>query len=541
MIGKLKQAFSDVLYVSKVTQTSKKKIIIIISVILSQVIAFADILIILLFTNLFTGSSILPSALVVFESILEWRLLLPVTIVIRYYLQYAQSLVLKKLEFSVQSNLKIYLLREIFNKKNFSTSDTFFYVNTLAHHISFFYTSIASFLNFTLQTFAFTAYLFLTEPSTISAFLVGIIFLLYPIYLLIVKSRKYEHHIYEKGKEANSDIQRVVENAFIIKLLKKEKDEIERYTSITTGLYEDLIIKHKLSILNSYLPPFVTVLLISIIAIFFSGYFTITLSFMGVTLRMFQSLASVSNSVNMVVNSQIHLDTFYKMELFKKNSIKENYIVETEHTSKNHIEVKSVNFKYLNSDEEIFTDLNLVIQKNLHTVITGPNGSGKSTLLGILAGVYFPSSGQVIGRSNKLGFVGPNPLIFSGTLKENLMYGNDKIVTDDEILQKLQDFNLFSETSETKLDRRISNKDLSSGQMQKIAFIRFLLSDADTLFLDESTSNLDTETKNLIFDILKKKKLTIVNSTHDIDSFKTIDKHYRIELNDGKRNIIEMF
>ena len=116
-----------------------------------------------------------------------------------------------------------------------------------------------------------------------------------------------------------------------------------------------------------------------------------------------------------------------------------------------------------------------------------------------------------------------------------------KIVTDDEILQKLQDFNLFSETSETKLDRRISNKDLSSGQMQKIAFIRFLLSDADTLFLDESTSNLDTETKNLIFDILKKKKLTIVNSTHDIDSFKTIDKHYRIELNDGKRNIIEMF
>ena len=127
MIGKLKQAFSDVLYVSKVTQTSKKKIIIIISVILSQVIAFADILIILLFTNLFTGSSILPSALVVFESILEWRLLLPVTIVIRYYLQYAQSLVLKKLEFSVQSNLKIYLLREIFNKKNFSTSDTFFY------------------------------------------------------------------------------------------------------------------------------------------------------------------------------------------------------------------------------------------------------------------------------------------------------------------------------------------------------------------------------------------------------------------------------
>ena len=200
-------------------------------------------------------------------------------------------------------------------------------------------------------------------------------------------------------------------------MLKKEKDEIGRYTSITTELYKDLTIKHKLSILNSYLPPFVTVFLISIIAIFFNDYFTITLSFMGVTLRMFQSLASVSNSVNMIVNSQIHLDTFYKMELFKKNAFEENYIVETVSSSKNLIEAKGVKFKYLNSDEEIFTDINLRIERNLHTVITGSNGSGKSTLLGILAGVYFPNSGQVIGRSNKLGFVGPNPLIFSGTIK----------------------------------------------------------------------------------------------------------------------------
>ena len=56
--------------------------------------------------------------------------------------------------------------------------------------------------------------------------------------------------------------------------------------------------------------------------------------------------------------------------------------------------------------------------------------------------------------------------------------------------------------------------------MQKIAFMRVLLSDADTLFLDESTSNLDEETKSLVFDLLLDTNLTIVNSTHDIDSFK---------------------
>ena len=69
----------------------------------------------------------------------------------------------------------------------------------------------------------------------------------------------------------------------------------------------------------------------------------------------------------------------------------------------------------------------------------------------------------------------------------------------------------------------------------KIAFIRVLLSDAEVLFLDESTSNLDEETKAMIFNLLLDSTLTIVNSTHDIDSFKKYTHHYKIELYRGKR------
>ena len=71
--------------------------------------------------------------------------------------------------------------------------------------------------------------------------------------------------------------------------------------------------------------------------------------------------------------------------------------------------------------------------------------------------------------------------------------------------------------------------------MQKIAFMRVLLSDADTLFLDESTSNLDEETKTLVFNLLSKTDLTIINSTHDIDSFKNYTHHFKIELSKRKR------
>ena len=92
-----------------------------------------------------------------------------------------------------------------------------------------------------------------------------------------------------------------------------------------------------------------------------------------------------------------------------------------------------------------------------------------------------------------------------------------------------------TKTSNYDLTKIISNKTLSSGQMQKIAFVRALLNDSDILLLDEATSNLDETTKDKIFKILKERKITIVNSTHDPNSFKNVDNNLRIKLVDEKR------
>ena len=535
MVNNLKEIVSDILYVSKITKTKNKKITIIFSVVLTQLIAFADIGIILFFTTIFSDLNVLPEELGFFNFLFEIKILLPVIIAFRYYIQYLQSVVIKKLELAVQMNLKNYVLSQVFENRNFSTADTYYYVNTLAPHISFFYTSIANFLNFFLQSIAFTIYLFVTEPRTISAFFVGIIFLIYPIYFLIKKSKEYEHLIYEAGQESSSDVQRVLDNVFLIKLLKKETDETNRYIKITRRLFDDNMTKHKITVLNSYLAPFTTVFLISIIALFFNNVFNITLPFMGVTLRMFQSLANMSNAATHIVNSHVHLDAFYKLEKYKVSTLRENYIISDEPSNKTLFELKDVNFKYLNSDMPIFNGLNLNIDKGSHTIITGTNGTGKSTLLGLLAGVFYPNSGKVYARSEKLGFVGPNPLIFSMTLRENLMYGNKNHKSDEEILEMIHIFNLFEDKVKIDLDKKVDNKSLSSGQMQKIAFMRVLLSDAEVLFLDESTSNLDEETKELIFNLLLNSTLTIVNSTHDIDSFKNYTNHYKIELSKGER------
>jgi len=84
---------------------------------------------------------------------------------------------------------------------------------------------------------------------------------------------------------------------------------------------------------------------------------------------------------------------------------------------------------------------------------------------------------------------------------------------------------------------KIDNKSLSSGQMQKIAFIRALLAEVDILLLDEATSNLDDNSKDKIFDILNEKNITIINSTHDPDEFKNININLDIEVNDGIRKL----
>ena len=115
-----------------------------------------------------------------------------------------------------------------------------------------------------------------------------------------------------------------------------------------------------------------------------------------------------------------------------------------------------------------------------------------------------------------------------------MLYGNNNQISDDEIFDLIDKFSLYAEEDKLDLDKQINNKSLSSGQMQKISFIRSLLNDSEILLLDEATSNLDDKTKMLIFDILKNEKITIINSTHNKNDF-DYDYELKFLLNKIKR------
>ena len=154
--------------------------------------------------------------------------------------------------------------------------------------------------------------------------------------------------------------------------------------------------------------------------------------------------------------------------------------------------------------------------------------------MGLIAGILIPEIGSIKLSSDKFGYVGVTPLIISGSLRENLTYGNKKKLEDTEIYDMIYEFKLFNKNENITLDHQVTNKSLSSGQMQKVSFIRALLSDLEILLLDESTSNLDADTRELIFGILNKKEITIINSTHNKDDF-NYDNHLKIEIINDKR------
>ena len=533
-MSNFRKVISDVLYVSKITRVGNKKLLVISVALLAQLTAVSDIAIIAIFASIiadqFTNIELI-NELILF--ILDFPILIAIMVVLRFIFLYFQQILIKNLEFNVNLNMKTYLLNEVFEKRNYSVADTYFYVNSLSGHIAYFYSSFSGFLTSLLQILIYSSYLLVVDSRSVGLFIVGVAILVYPIKKLLDAARNYMNNSYYKSQDANREIQRVVENMFLIKILKKDVYEMQRFEKSISSMFKNLLMNYKVGLVNGFLPSFLTLTSLSIVLGFSAYAKTITLDFIGVTLRLFQSLGNLTSTMNQIINSHVHIEKFYEIDNNKIELNKENFQIH----SQSAIEVNNLDFGYFNSDVNIYSDINFSIKKDTHVVVTGPNGSGKSTLLGLLSGVLYAQNGTVKSFSDKFGYIGATPMIFEATLLENIMYGNDLSVSNEDIYDYLRTLDTFKEEESYSLDRTINNKSLSSGQMQKIAFIRAFLSDTEILLLDEATANLDDNSKNIIFKILKEKNITIINCTHDPESFKNVDANLKISLDNEIRKV----
>ncbi len=534
MLTNYKNLVKDILYVSKLTQVNRKKIRLIFSVGLANLIVFSDILIILVFASIIDSSSAESNFVVEYiKSNLYW---LPIVILGRFILIFVDKYNLTTLEIEVQEKVKIHLIKEMFEKNNYSIADAYYYINEVTGHISYFYGGLAATVNSFLQIVVYASYLLFTDSQSVLTFGVGALILYLPTRYLLKLNREFAHLTWIKNREFNFNISKLIDNMYLIKILQKTNDEIEQTREKIKEINSIGLKSGMYAILNSMIPNFFTVFIIAILIVFFNFAKYLTLEFIGIVLRLFQTLGTFNTMLTRLINSKVHIEKLYDLDSNKDKARSGSYITELDEKSKNIITLENVNFNYFNSEDILFEGLNIEFQRGTHTLITGPNGSGKSTLLGLLAGVLYPSKGRVITTSDKYGYIGVTPMIFEGTLKENLLYGNIYEINEDELYRMIDEFKLFNE-KDIDINKKVNNKSLSSGQMQKISFMRALLSKVEVLLLDESTSNLDIETKNFIFDILKKQEITIINSTHNPEDFESIDRHLKIYFEGDLRKV----
>jgi len=525
--------YNDLLFVSKVTDTKNKKIRILFSVFASNFVVLLDLLIIIIFSFILDTTSkkigFVNDVLLFFS---DNKILLPLVVILRFVFVYLDRMNLEVLKLNIQVNLRNYFIKEVFDKGNYSVSDAFFYINTLSVHVSTFYGSLAAVISFFAQIVVFIMYLLYSNTEVISVFGFGILILYFPTRYFIKMLRKYSHLSYESLQEINKNVEKVLDNLYLIKILNKIKFEINEYTKTQNKFFNSQVMNLRFGTLNSILPNLITLLILSIIIAFFDVSNFLTIEFIRVLSRRLNCLRKSKSSISITTNSHVHLEMLHNIDKNKGMSNVQNFKTNFDKNEiegkKYAIKFKSVGFQYFNSQENIFSNLNLEIEKNSHVVITGQNGSGKSTLLGLLSGVFYPTEGKVECYSKKIAYVGAKPMILNSSLRDNLIYGCEEKVEDLILEDYLKKFKVFNNSSNNNLLFEVSNKSLSSGQMQKISFIRALIMNPDTLILDESTANLDLESKELIFNILKNLNLTIVNSTHNIESLITYDKHYGI-------------
>ena len=183
------------------------------------------------------------------------------------------------------------------------------------------------------------------------------------------------------------------------------------------------------------------------------------------------------------------------------------------------IEFRDVTFKYPDGDEYVLEHFNLKVPQGTNVAIVGETGAGKSTLVNLVCRFYEPTSGRVLidGRDARersvgwlhshIGYVLQTPHLFSGTVRENLLYGRQN-ATDEELDAACKSVNADKVIArlENGYDSVIGEggNNLSTGEKQLLSFARAILADPAIFVLDEATSSIDTLTEKLIQDAIEK-------------------------------------
>lgn len=352
-----------------------------------------------------------------------------------------------------------------------------------------------------------------------SVFLIAIIFLSFALVFILRSALPIFKTVFRKYDDVNASVQENINAIRVVKAYVREDYETEKFKSASKVLYDLFVSAEKKIICNGPVMQFTVYTCILVISWIGANMIVVgdlsTGQLMSLYTYMFQILMSlmiISMVFVMVAMSKASADRIAEV-INETSDLQngENPITEVKDGS---IEMKDISFAYKKDAESpVLSHINLSIKSGETIGIIGGTGSAKTSFVQLIPRLYDVTEGEVLVGGinvkdydldtlrNEVTMVLQKNVLFSGTIKENLRWGN-KEATDEELihackLAQAHDFvTSFPDGYDTHIEQGGSN--VSGGQKQRLCIARALLKKPKILILDDSTSAVDTKTDAFI-------------------------------------------
>lgn len=347
-----------------------------------------------------------------------------------------------------------------------------------------------------------------------SIYLVAVIFLAICLSLILPRANQHFRQVFEKYDDLNASVQENVSAIRVVKAYVREDYEKEKFAKANQNIYNMFLKAEKLVVIN--MPLMMATVYTCILLISWLGAKNIVagslttgemMSLLAYCMNILMSLMMVSMIVVMLSMSYASAKRIAEVLTEQTDlSNPENPVTEVKDGS---IVFQNVSFAYNKDSKPVLKDINLDIRSGETIGIIGGTGSAKSSLVNLISRLYDVTSGELLVggldvRSydmevlrNQVAVVLQKNVLFSGTILENLRWGNKEaseeecikacqLACADEFIQKMPDrYNTYIEQGGTNV---------SGGQKQRLCIARALLKKPKILILDDSTSAVDTAT-----------------------------------------------
>ena len=353
-------------------------------------------------------------------------------------------------------------------------------------------------------------------------FVIVVPILLIGLAFILIKAMKIFKKIFYKYDDMNNTIQENIKAIRLVKSLVREDFEIEKFDKVASEVKHDFTIAEK--IISLYAPLMQFCLYVDTVLILFLGSYVIVAG-INPNFNVGQISALMTYSFMILSSLMMFSMVLVMLTMAMESSKRISEVLNTESTitdekslhkvlNSGEIEFKNVIFRYSeDAKENVINDVSFKIPSGSTVGIIGATGSGKSTLVQLIPRLYNINSGEILIDNinienidiellrEEVGMVLQKNTLFSGTIRENLKWGNKNATDEDldlvcNIAQASEILNKMPNGYDEYIEQGGAN--LSGGQKQRLCIARALLKKPKILIFDDSTSAVDTKTDELI-------------------------------------------